>query len=617
MLLRYNPVMRLLTASFALFSLCAAGQTAPPANTAACAQLRTATACRVAAGDLKQAEKDFRHALELQKFGKTQSAFESAEAASRRVPTNLEYLTTTEILRQQLVLSHLDSGNQLLLAHNSERATVEFRQALALDPSNEFAQQRLKDALPPSSGNLSSITFADSPEELRTIPSPGSRSFHYRGDTRGLFQQVARDFGLSVEFDDSFTARPTRFDVDDVDFPRAIGLLSSLTKTFWTPISEKRFLVLADNTQNRAQFERMSLRTFYVPDATTAQELNDVLNVMRTMFDIRQIAHQPESSSIIVRAPRRMLEAATQLLKSMDISRPQVMLEIKVLQVNRSMLKDLGLDFPLQWSAFNLTAGALGALNQPNIQDLIDQLISSGGINQANTSSIAALLQQLQNQQNSIFKNPFGTFGGGLTHFAVPFAPTRLHFSMNSSRVTTVQALTLRAQHGSDATLKVGERYPIVNATFSPIFNTAAISKVLQNQTYQNPFPSFSFEDLGLTVKAKPQIHQNDIDLDLTIEMKALSGASLNGVPVISNRSYAGSLSVNDGETAIVAGSIDRSEARSLTGFPGLSQIPLVNRVTTHTTPQVSEGELLIMITPRIVRSRPDSATWIPVRTVD
>jgi general secretion pathway protein D len=617
-LLRYNSVMRLLTASLALFSLCAWGHTAPPANTTtACAQLRTVAACHVPAADLKQAEKDFRHGLELQKLGKTQSAFDSLEAAARRVPANLEYLTTKEILRQQLVLSHLNSGNQLLLANNTDRATVEFRQALALDPSNDFAQQRLKDALPPASGNLSSMTFADSPGELRTIPASGIHSYHYRGDTRGLFQQVARDFGLVVEFDDSVTARPIRFDVDDVDFSRAISLLSSITKTFWTPISEKRFLVLADNAQNRAQFERMSLRTFYVPDATSAQELNDVLNVMRTMFDIRQIVHQPESSSIIVRAPRRMLDAATQLLKSVDISRPQVMLDIRVLQVNLSMMKDLGIDFPLQWSAFNLTSAALAALTTPNLQDQINQLIASGGINQANSSSIAALLQQLQNQQNSLFKNPVGTFGGGNTRFAVPFAPTTVHFSMNSSRVTTVQTLTLRAQHGSDATLKIGDRYPIVNATFSPIFNTPAISQVLQNQTYQNPFPSFSFEDLGLTVKAKPQVHPNDIDLDLTIEMRALTGDSLNGVPVISSRTYAGSLSVTDGETAIIAGSVDRSETLSLTGPPGVSQIPILNRVTTHTTPQETEGELLVLITPRIVRRPVSATTMIPIRTVD
>lgn len=611
--------MRLLTASLALISLCAWGQSAPQSaiEVKACSQLRTVAACGVSKADLKQAQKDFSRALELHKLGKTQPAFDAVEAASRLVPNDLEYLTTREILRQQLVLRHLDSGNQLLLDHNSERATTEFRQALALDPSNDFAQQRLHDALPLPAINLSHLTIGDSPGELRVTPATGVHSYHYRGDTRGLFQQIAKDFGLTVEFDESVTARPIRFDVDDVDFRRAISLACSMTKTFWTPVSEQRFLLLADNTQNRAQFERMSLRTFYLPDATTAAELNDVLNVLRTLFDIRQIAHQPESSSIMVRAPRRLLDAATELLRDINISRPQVMLEFQVLQVNRSMLKDMGLELPLQWQAFNLSSAALAILQQPNIQDLINQLISSGGINQANTSSIAALLQQLQNQQTSIFQNPFGTFGGGLTRFAVPFAPGTLHFSMNSSRVTTIQNLTLRAAHGTDATLKIGERYPIMNASFAPIFNTSQISKVLQNQTYQNPFPSFTFEDLGLMVKAKPQVHQNEITLDLTMELKALTGASFNGVPVISSRSYTGSLSVRDGETAIIAGMIEKSESNNLSGLPGISRIPILNRATTHNTPQDSAGELLILITPHIVRKPASGSTLIPVRAVD
>ncbi len=616
--LRYNFLMRLLT-SWLIVSVCAWGQPAPtkPADPRTCSQRRTATACGVSKDDLKVAQHDFSRALELQKQGKHQQAFESAEAAARRVPGDLEYLTTREVLRQQLVMNHLNAGNELLSAHNVDRAAVEFRQALALDPSNEFAQQRLRDSLPPVSSSLAHMVYTDSPGELRLKPAPGVHSYHYKGDTKGLFQQIARDFGVTAEFDDSVANKQIRFDVDDVNFERAMSLACAMTKTFWTPVSDKRLLVVADNTQNRAQFERMSLRTFYLPDATTAQELNDVLNLLRTMFDIRQIAHQPETSSIIVRGPRRMLDAATGLLRSLDISRPQVMLDFQVLQVNTSMMKDLGLDMPLQWQAFTLGAAALAALQNPSTQDLINQLISSGGINQANSSSIAALLQQLQNQ-NSLFKTPFGTFGGGNTRFAVPFSPATLHFSMNSSRVTTLQSLSMRAGQGADATLKVGDRYPITNATFSPIFNTPAISQVLKNQTYQTPFPSFSYEDLGLTVKAKPQIHQNDVVLDLSMEMKALTGQAFNGVPVISSRTYTGSMSVADGETVVLAGSVDRTETISLSGLPGIARLPGLNRALAHTTPQTSAGELLVLITPRIVRRPPSGGgTLIPVGNVE
>jgi len=612
MIVRYNSAMRLLAPVLVMTCVCAWAQSAPkPADVRLCTHSHTPAACGVSQADLKRAAEEFAKALDAQKAGKTQRAFDAADAASRLVPGDLEYLTTREVIRQRLVMAHLESGNQMLLAHNSERATAEFRQALSLDPSNEFARQRLRDAIPQGSGGIANFTYTDSPGELRAIPRPGVRSYHFRGDTRSLVQQIGRDFGIAVEFDEGVNSRQLRFDVDDVTFEQAMTLVTSMTKTFWSPISTNKIVVIADNTQNRAQFERMSMRTFYLSDAISAQELNEVMNVLRTLFDIRQITHVPEASSIVVRAPRRLLDAATQLLTSLDISRPQVMLDFLVLQVNQSMLKDMGLDIPLQWQAFNLTAAALAALQQPNIQDLINQLIASGGINQANSQSLAALFQQLQNQQNSLFQNPFGTFGGGSTRFAVPVPPATIHFSMNTSRVTTLQNLTLRASHGGDATLKIGDRYPIVNATFSPIYNTAAISQVLQNQTYQNPFPSFTFEDLGLNVKAKPQIHQDDVTLDLTMDLKALTGQSFNGVPVISSRSYAGAMSVRDGETAVIAGSLYRSEQNSVTGLPGLARIPILNRAATHYRPQETAGELLILITPHIVRKPPSSATGV------
>src|ERR1051325_2076072 len=170
--------MRSLLLSLVFATVCAWGQSPGADNeAAACAQQRSPATCKVSNRDLVRASKDFRHAMELQKAGKTQQAFESVESAARLVPNDLEYLTTREILRQQLVMSHLDSGNQLMLAENTDRATVEFRQALALDPSNEFAQQRLRDSLPPVNSNLSRMTFSDAPEELRTVPAKGVHSY--------------------------------------------------------------------------------------------------------------------------------------------------------------------------------------------------------------------------------------------------------------------------------------------------------------------------------------------------------------------------------------------------------------------------------------------------------
>ncbi|HEV8262768.1 MAG TPA: hypothetical protein VGQ19_18690, partial [Burkholderiales bacterium] len=167
---------------------------------------------------------------------------------------------------------------------------------------------------------------------------------------------------------------------------------------------------------------------------------------------------------------------------------------------------------------------------------------------------------------------------------------------------------------GNAATMRIGSRFPILNASFAPIFNSAAVSQVIQNQSFQAPFPSFSYEDLGVTVKATPLIQgDSTIRLDLEMQIRALSAQSLNSVPVISNREYKGSISVKEGEPAVVVGSISNTESKSLRGLPGFSHLPVFKYLTSRETKEQTEGELLVVITPHIARIRDTSSTDVLV----
>jgi general secretion pathway protein D len=581
-----------------------------------CSQLRTPKACGASKKEIKQARRDFARGLKLQQQGNSDKALEAFESAASAVPRDIEYVTAREVLRQKLVFDHLKSGNDLLMRSQPEQAAAKFRQALELDPKNDFAQERLQDSagqrLP---AGLPSLKVFEDAGELTVYPKASPASLHVRGDTRALYQAIGTAFGVRPVFDESVPSKQLRFDVDDVSFSTAMSLAGAMTKTFWTPLSAREVFIAADSTQNRAQFERMSLRTFYVPDVATKEELNDLVNVLRTIFEMRFITQQPGNSTLTVRAPRRLLDAATRLMGSMDTGRPQVMLDFQVYEVNHSMLRNIGLDIPVQWQMFSLGGAALALLQQPGVQDLINQLISGGGINQANTTAIAALLQQLQSQsQNPLLKTPFGTFGGGETRFAVPFPPATANFSRNESRVTTLEHVTLRASHGNPASMLLGTRFPILNATFAPIFNTAAISKVLQNQSFIAPFPSFTYEDLGVSIKATPRIHGTSaVTLDIAVEIKALGTQSFNGVPVISNRQYKGMITVADGEPGVIAGMLQKSESRAVQGIPGIVHIPGLGTVTSDRTKQVDETELLLLITPRIIRGPAQSGPVIPI----
>jgi len=611
--------MRWLTSALLIFYLTVnafSSDQIPSTPAVPCSDNATKTAtCNISKKDLKDAKTAFSRALKLEHSNRLEEAFAEFEQAARLAPQDMQFLTAREMARQQLVYDYLQRGNTSMLKGRPGEALGEFRSAINLDPQNEFAQQRLRDALGSSAPKVSAPQVVANTAEIELAPLQRRADFHYRGDARGLISEIGATFGIAVTFDDSVAARRVRFDIENVDFYTAMQAASAVTKSFWTPIDEKQILVAANTLDNHRVFDRMMLRTFYVPGASTPQELNDVTNVLRSLFDIRFVMQQSQSSTITVRAPQNALNAATQFMENLDSARPQVLLDVHAYEVSRTFMRNIGMHIPYQFRLFNIPAAALAALGGQNIQDLINQLIASGGINQANTTALSALLAQLQSQQNSIFSQPLATFGGGLTFFGLSLDQLNATLSVNENSIKTLEHATLRASEGKDATFHVGTRFPILNASFAPIFNTPAIAQNIQNNTFQAAFPSFNYEDLGLNIKANPDIHGNsDVSLQLDLEIRALGGASLNGVPVISNRQYKGSITLKNGEPAVVAGSISRTEQRSLSGIPGLGQFPGLNKVMATNNKEEDDDELLIVITPHVVsagEANPGSEIWM------
>jgi hypothetical protein len=576
-------------------------------------------ACNPSKADLKNSKIAFSRALKLQKAERFDEAFEEFDAAARLVPKNLEYVTALAMVRQQLVFDHLQRGNDDLAKGKLVEAQAEFRSASNLDPQNEFAQQRLRDSLADWSPKMTGAprVVAES-SEVRVVPSAALHDFHFRGDSHALLTQIAGAFGVTAEFDESVPSRRVHFDIESVDFYTAMRAACSVTGAFWVPLSEKQIYLARDNSENHRQFDHMALRTFYLPGVTTPQELNEMMTLLRTIFDIRFVAQQPQSGMLVVRAPARTLDAATALLESFGVSRPQVMLDIQVFEIDHQLTRDMGIHIPNQFTLFNIPAAALLALTGlggQNIGSLINQLISSGGINQANSQGIAGLIAQLQGQQNSIFSQPLATFGGGLTLMGLSLGTLSAQLSLNESWVKTLEHATLRAAQGNESTFRMGSRYPILNASFAPVFNTPAIASVLQNGSFQAPFPSFTYEDLGLTFKAKPTVYTNsDVGLAFEMDFRTLAGQSINGVPVIANREYKGNITLVDGEPAVVAGSLSQSEQLSLNGIPGLGAIPGINKIMVTNSKMDETNELLVVITPHVVDLTPGQSTevWLP-----
>ena len=588
--------------AFAAFSVATADSSSPPAPTS-CLSTQAIGSCNPSREDLRIARVAFAKGLKFQTAKQNAEAFEEFRTAAQFAPKNVEYVTARELARQQIVASHLAQGNAELLRGRQVEALSAFRGALQLDPENQFALQRMQETLDEWAPKLSArAQVVEDDAEVHVAPATQKSDFHFRGDSKELLTQIASKFGVTASLDDSVASRPVRFNIEAVDFFTAMRAACNVTHTFWTAVSEKQVMFATDTPENHRLFDRMALRTFYLPGVTAPTDVTDVMNLLRNLFEIRFVNPQLQAGTLSVRAPRATLDAATKFIENLPNSRPQVMLDVHIYQVSHTFTRDLGLQIPTHFNLYNIPAGALAALGGQSIQSLVNQLIANGGINQANSQSISSLLAQLQGQQNSIFSQPLATFGGGLTFSGLSLGTLGAQASLNESSIRSLEHATLRVSQGNDASFRLGTRFPVLNSTYAPIYNTPAISRVLQNNSFQAAFPSFTYEDIGLVLKAKPMVGgSSDVNLQLEIQLRTLTGQSVNGVPVISNREYKGGITLMDGEPAVVAGSVTHSEIRSLSGLPGLGFLPILNKALVKNSKQREDDELLVVITPRVI----------------
>ena len=496
--------------------------------------------------DVAKAKREFKTGMKLKSSGNLDAAFEKFELAAKLAPHNAVYLTAREFTREELVMQALKQGNQAMLDHDEIVAMAAFRRALEFDPTNEYALQRLTDSMPldeePLSRNMR-VVEQSTPIEMQ--PAAAHHDFHYRGDARAMLTQVTQAYGITAQFEDSVLQKRVRFDIEDVNFATAMEVATRVTKTFWVPLSTKQILFVADTVENRRNYQRMSLRTFYLPDLATDQELTEMTNSLRVLLNLRYIAADKAQSTISIRAEDAVVEAAGQLLESLAGGRPESLLDMRVYEISSKLPK----------SARHHSAGAVHSVQyQPGADcgpgtklpephqpvDCIRRNQPSQFTGHSDVAGIPLQSSQLDSIDTvrNLRRRPtlFGLTGG---------TGTTITFNLNQSDIRSLEHVTLRASQNNAAVFKVGERYPIVNATFAPIFNSPAISQVIGNQSFIAPFPSFNFEDLGLNLKATPIIHADrDVTLKIELNIRSLGAQTVNGIPIINNREYTGSITL-------------------------------------------------------------------------
>jgi general secretion pathway protein D len=545
----------------------------------------------------------------------TRAAYDAFGRAAQLDPTNTDYKNAVVIAKAHFVTDLIQQAEKARILGKNDVVHARLAEALELDPANPIVAQHIGDVAglesePLKTDDITS-TIADA---IQLEPTPGKHSFHIRADGQSLLRQVLSAYGIAPSFDSSVPSQPVRFDVDDVDFRQAEQLLRLQTDTFFVPLDPHRVLIAKDTRANRQEYERLLLETVYLPGLNT-QELTDVTNLARNVLEITQVAAAPGQSTLTVRGPETKLALFNKTLHGLMDGRSQLLLDVRIYEIARTRTTNIGVQMPQQFNAFNLNSQIQQVLN--GNQSLIQQIVSSGLANANDLEAIAAILLASGQISNSILSQPFAVFGGGLTATGLTLGTTQLNMALNTSDSRAVDQLQLRLQDQEAGDILAGMHYPIIQSSYSnltgsgvniPGLNSAGVSSQLAalgintSTLNQQTIPQIQYQDLGLQMKATPYIHRDQsVSLKLDLKLQALGGTSINDIPILTNRQFTAALDLKDGASALVTSYLTSQEANAVSGLPGLSEIPGLQS-TTNKNVQRSNSELVILITPHIVR---------------
>ena len=548
----------------------------------------------------KNAQKEFARAHSLaDKGGDLEAAIEEARHAAADDPTNVSYAAYAELLVQVDSARKLQASDELRRNGSTTLSDELLQRAMKRDPANPDLLNAARQAAIDRAGDVGAMrlspesTYAEEPMLAPQDPQR-NRDFHLRGSSATVLKTFFDQYGIKTVADPSMRQKQVRFDVGEADYVHASAVLAQITHTFLVPVSANEAVIYDDTQENRRSHEHQVVQTFEVTSAGGAADVAPLLVVLRTIFDLRTVTQK--GMSIAIRGPREQVAAAAEFLQQISSPRAELMLEVRTYEISRTLLRNMGINFPLQYQVMNV-GSVVHQLGATDLQDLANK-IAAGTIDPSLiTPAISGLLQQLQNQQGLFI----GLVGGGVAQSAVIFTPPSLNFSETRGSIRILRSTMVRAAQGTTATFRDGFRYPIVTTEFSSALNLPILNRLPQS-TFIPP-PQVQYEDLGLTLKVTPLTFSNtDVRSAFEVEIRQLGGTSVNGIPVISNRQFSGTVDLRKDETSFIVGSISSSDIRSKQGLPGLSEIPGLAVLGGSIDRNESESELLIAVTPRVVR---------------
>jgi general secretion pathway protein D len=484
-------------------------------------------------------------------------------------PDDLDARLALDRAKQRASQDHFQKARRFAATMKLDQALIEYETAAELNPTNADIDEelrstrnklRLKIAVP-REGKTELQTLI---ERTRDLPPPGMdlpqgvkmpASLTFRdASSRDVFTAISRLANISLVFDPAFREAPISVDLRNATLEDALNSVAGATRTFIRVTAAKTIAVIPDTPAKRREYEEEIVRTFYISNI----DLKETMDLLRLVLDARRISPVTGTNALTIKDTPERIAAASRVLAAIDKARPEVIIDVELLEVDRNRLTEYGLQLA--------SAGSAG-------------LNGSVGINQGVSGTVT--LDKLKNLSASdvLFAN----------------LPTLYYRLLKTDAHTrTLANPQLRTMDGSPAQARFGERVPVPQTTFAPIATGG---------TPQQPIVSYLYENIGVNIDITPRTHHDDdVSLALTIAVTSISGTGYANLPTFGNREIKTVIRLREGETNMLAGLIRDDERTSLEGIPGLSDIPVIGKLFAHNTKTTDQTDIILTLTPHIIR---------------
>jgi len=525
----------------------------------------------------------------------TLAAYEAYYQAYQKKPTDERYKLAWERTRFDAAAIHVERGERIREEGNYTAALTEFLRALEIDPSNELAEQDIKatrdkinaqspapESAPKTSDEALELA---APIQLKPI-SNEPLTLHMVEDSRIIYQAVGKAAGINVLFDPSYSSKRIQVDLNNVTLADALRIVATVSNTFWRPITSNTIFVAENSRSKHTELDEQAVETFYLHNVSQQNDFTEIQTVLRNLFSQgARINGVASENAIVMRATPDELLLARKLISDLDMPKPEVIIDVAVLEVSRDLLRNIGVQLP-QTASINF---------QPSNANLNSSTSNNNNNNSSGTGSSGT---GSNSNASSITLNNLAHLNS--TNFAVTIGQAAVNLLLTDTRSRIIQNPQIRASDSQEASLKIGERIPIATGSYQTGAATAIVSSLVNTQ--------FQYIDVGVNMTLKPTVHfDRDVSMKFKVEVSATNGNSnIGGItePIITQRVVDQTVRLRDGEPNLIGGIVQHQTTWTVSGTPGLAQLPLLKYFFSTQQKEVTDDEIVFLIVPHVVSAQ-------------